>query len=39
MSAACCRRVADTYSIGWVAADFAGLYSGLCATRSPSAAV
>ena len=39
MSAACCRRVADTYSIGRVAADFAGLYSGLCATRSPSAAV
>jgi len=39
MSAACCRRVADTYSIGRVAADFAGLYSGLCATRSPRAAV
>jgi glycosyltransferase involved in cell wall biosynthesis len=39
MSTACCRRVADGYSIGRVAADFAGLYSGLGATRSPSAAV
>lgn len=39
MSAACRRRVADSYSIGRVAADFAGLYSGLRATRSPSAAI
>jgi glycosyltransferase involved in cell wall biosynthesis len=39
MSAACRSRVAAAYSIGRVAADFAALYAGLCATRTPKAAV
>jgi glycosyltransferase involved in cell wall biosynthesis len=38
MSAACRQRVAGAYSIGRVTADFAGLYSGLCATRTPRTA-
>jgi glycosyltransferase involved in cell wall biosynthesis len=39
MSAACRSRVATEYSIDRVAADFATLYAGLCATRTPEAAV
>jgi len=39
MSAACRSRVAGAYSIGRVAADFADLYSGLCARRTPKAAL
>jgi glycosyltransferase involved in cell wall biosynthesis len=39
MSAACRQRIANAYSISRVAADFAALYGGLCATRTPSAAV